>query len=331
MRIKTSIVLALCCMWAMEGRSQFVTGSDLYVKIGAVFSVDSLVLVPTEDLNLGNNYSLTVEHTAVPGNPTASIKKKYVFNNPVNFHGNVGIIYDPAELNGNTESMLELANSWSDESGFVTLSGSTRDLGLHFVSKDVADLDIRLLTLVNAQSALPVTLVTFDAEKEERSVRLSWKTSFETNSDFFEIQRSQDARNWKALGRVQSAGESSQQATYGYTDMEPIAGIGYYRLKMIDRDGTFAFSQIRKVSWDGTDLVVFPNPAGERLEMNVKDWSRVMKVSVLNAGGGVVKETAGARGAKEKYMLLTGFQPGSYILEIKYRDGSSERTHFVKY
>lgn len=331
MKNKYIILSLLLIMWSVQARAQIVTGSNMYVKIGTVLSMDSLVLVPTEDLNLGNNYSLSVSHTAVPGNPNASINRKYVFNNPVNFHGNVGIIYNPTELNGNTESMLELANSWSDESGFVTMSGSAHDLGLHFVSKDVADLDIRLLTLVNAQSALPVTLVAFDAEKEGRSVRLSWKTSLETNSDFFEIQRSRDAKNWKGLDRVQAAGESSQQATYGYTDAEPMAGTGYYRLKMVDRDGTFAFSQIRKVACDGADLVVFPNPAGDRLEMDVKDWSKVTKVSVLNAAGGVVKETAGARGAKEKHILLTGFQPGSYILQIEYRDGSSERTHFVKY
>ena len=331
MKIKTSIALALCCIWSMQVQSQIVTGNSMYVKIGTILAMDSLVLVPSEDLNLGNNYSLTVEHTAVPGNPNASINKKYVFNNPVNFHGNLGIIYNPAELNGNTESSLELANSWSDESGFVTMSGSARDLGLHFVSKDVADLDIKLLTLVNAQSALPVTLVTFDAEKEGRSVKLSWKTSFETNSDFFEIQRSHDAKDWKALDQVRSAGESSQQSTYGYTDAEPVAGTGYYRLKMVDRDGTFAFSQIRKVSLDGSDLVVFPNPAGDRLEMGVKDWSKVAKISVLNASGSIIKEARGVTGAKEKYVPLTGFQPGTYILQVEYGDGSSERAHFVKY
>ncbi|WP_353721994.1 hypothetical protein [Dyadobacter sp. 676] len=175
----------LLTVTSLAVRAQFVTGNSLYVKIGTTFSVDSLVLNPIEDLNLSNNYSLMVEHTAVPGNPNASIKKKYVFNNPINFSGNVGVIYDPAELNGNAESLLELANSWSDESGFVTMSGSARDLGKHLVSKDVADLDIRLLTLVNAQSVLPVTLVGFEAEKEGRNVQLCWKTSSETNSDFF--------------------------------------------------------------------------------------------------------------------------------------------------
>jgi hypothetical protein len=331
MRIRNIITGLLLIVWSTQAQSQIVTGNSMYVKIGTVLSMDSLVMIPTEDLNLGNNYSLTVEHTAVPGNPNPSIKKKYVFNNPVNFHGNLGIIYDPAELNGNTESLLELANSWSDESGFTTMSGSTRDLGLHYVSKDVSDLDIRLLTLVNAQSALPVTLVAFDAEKEERAVRLSWKTSFETNSDFFEIQRSRDAKNWKALDQVRSAGESSQQTSYGYTDTDPIVGTGYYRLKMVDRDGTFAFSQIRKVSDDATELVVFPNPAVDRLELKVKDWSKVTKVSVLNAGGSLVKEAGEATSAKERYLPLTGFKSGNYILQIEYRDGSSERTHFVKY
>lgn len=331
MRNRNTIICLLLIVWSMQAQSQIVTGNSMYVKIGTVFSMDSLVFIPTEDLNLGNNYSLTVEHTSVPGNPNASINKKYVFNNPVNFHGNLGIIYDPAELNGNTESLLELANSWSDESGFVTMTGSAHNLGIHYVSKDVADLDIRLLTLVNAQSALPVTLVAFEAQKEEKNVRLTWKTSFETNSDFFEIQRSHDAKDWKPLDQVRSAGESSQQATYGFTDTDPIAGTSYYRLKMVDRDGTFAFSQIKKVSWDGTDLVVFPNPAVDRLEMVVKDWSKVEKVKILSADGAVVKETREAAVSRAKYIPLTGFKPGNYILQIEYRDGSSERTHFVKY
>lgn len=324
----TGLLLALC---TTHGKSQIVTGNSMYVKIGTVLAMDSLIFVPTEDLNLGNNYSLNVEHTPVPGSPNASINKKYVFNAPVNFHGNLGMIYDPAELNGNTESLLELASSWSDESGFVTMSGSTRDPGMHFVSKDVADLDIRMLTLVNDGSALPVTLVTFEAQRAEKEVQLTWKTSSETNSDFFEIQRSRDARNWHPLGRVQSAGESRVQTAYGYQDVAPADGDNYYRLKMVDSDGTFAFSQIRMVAWNGLALAVFPNPAADRLEMNVKDWSEVAKVKVWNAGGGLVMETRREAGVVEKYLPLTGFKSGNYILQVEYRDGSSERTHFVKY
>lgn len=327
-KLITSLLLAFC---TAQVHAQIVTGSSMYVKIGTVLSMDSLVLVPTEDLNLSNNYSLTVEHTAVPGNPNASINKKYVFNNPVNFHGNLGVIYDPAELNGNTESLLELANSWSDESGFVTMSGSARDLAQHLVSKDVTDLDIRLLTLVNAQSALPVTLVGFEAQKEGKKVQLSWKTSAETNSDFFEIQRSRNAKDWKFLGRVQSAGDSKVQNLYGYSDNAPIAGNNYYRLKMVDRDGTFAFSQIRAVSWNGNALAVFPNPAADRLEMEVEDWAKVVRVKILNAGGRVVEEHNPATVSSRKQVRLNGFKPGNYILQVEYRDGSSASTHFVKY
>lgn len=331
MNTKTLSLCLILLLANLTANAQFVTGNNMFVNIGTIFSVDSLVLVPTEGLNLGDDYSLQVQYTAVPGIPNASIKKTYVFNKPVNFHGSLGIIYAPSQLNGNTESLLELANSWSDESAFVTMTGSTRDLGIHYVSKDVADLDIRMLTLVNAQSVLPVTLISFDAQKHENAVKLSWKTSSETNSDFFEIQRSRNGKEWQPLGRVTSAGESKGQVSYDFTDGNPVEGNNYYRLKMVDRDGTFAFSQVRKVSWAGGGLAVFPNPATDRLEMEVKDWAKVAKVRVLNAGGAVVKETRGIAVPSGNYLPLTGFKPGNYILQIEYRDGSSESTHFVKY
>lgn len=331
MNIKTLSLCLAFFLTKLAAHAQFVTGNSLFVNIGTVFSVDSLVMVPTEGLNLGDDYSLQVSYTAVPGVPNPSIKKTFVFNKPVNFHGSLGVIYHPSQLNGNTESLLELANSFSDQNAFVTMSGSTRDLGLHYVSKDVADLDIRMLTLVNGQSALPVTLVAFDAEKAERAVKLTWKTSFETNSDFFEIQRSQDAKAWQPVGRVASAGESKGQMSYDFTDGNPFAGENYYRLKMADRDGTFAFSQIRKVSWAGGGLVVFPNPAVDRLELDVKDWSKVAKVRILNAAGRIVRDGGMALNSKQNNVPLTGFKPGNYILQVEYRDGSSERTHFVKY
>lgn len=331
MNIKTLSLCLAFFLTKLAAHAQFVTGNSLFVNIGTVFSVDSLVMVPTEGLNLGDDYSLQVSYTAVPGVPNPSIKKTFVFNKPVNFHGSLGVIYHPSQLNGNTESLLELANSFSDQNAFVTMSGSTRDLGLHYVSKDVADLDIRMLTLVNGQSALPVTLVAFDAEKAERVVKLTWKTSFEANSDFFEIQRSQDAKAWQPVGRVASAGESKGQMSYDFTDDNPFAGENYYRLKMADRDGTFAFSQIRKVSWAGGGLVVFPNPAVDRLELDVKDWSKVAKVRILNAAGRIVRDGGMALNSKQNNVPLTGFKPGNYILQVEYRDGSSERTHFVKY
>ncbi|SEJ31685.1 Por secretion system C-terminal sorting domain-containing protein [Dyadobacter sp. SG02] len=324
-------MLGLLLVCSARTHAQFVTGNNMFVNIGTVFSVDSLVMVPTEGLNLGDDYSLEVKYTAVPGNPNASIKKTYVFNKPVNFHGNLGIIYAPSQLNGNTESLLELANSWSDESEFVTMTGSTRDLGIHYVSKDVADLDMRMLTLVNGQSALPVTLVAFDAQKDERAVKLSWKTSSETNSDFFEIQRSRNANEWQPLGRVASARESKGQVSYDFTDGIPIAGDNYYRLKMVDRDGTFAFSQIRKVEWNSNALAVFPNPAVDVLEMDVEDWANVVCVKILNAGGSVVEEHKRVTSSNKKYVRINGFKPGNYILRVEYRGGSSASTHFVKY
>lgn len=317
-------LLALC---TVDAKSQIVTGNSMFVQIGTVFSIDSLVLVPTEGLNLGDNYSLDVEYTAVPGNPQASIQKVYVFNKPVNFEGSVGIIYHPSQLNGNTESLLELANSWSDESGFVTMTGSTRDPAQHFVSKDVSGLDIRMMTLVNAQSALPVTLAAFQATKAEDGVRLDWNTTLETNSEYFEIQHSINGKVWHTLGKVAAAGESKLQNNYSFLHDDPQSGDNLYRLKMVDRDKTFAYSQIRQISWNSSGtFAVFPNPASDKLDIRTARKTPMEKLKILDTEGILVKEV----NTPHKPVALQGLGAGHYVLQVIYADGTIESRHFVK-
>lgn len=327
MNIKTLSLCVVFFLTQFAAHAQFVTGNSMFVNIGTVFSVDSLVLIPTEGLNLGGNYVMNVEHVAVPGSPTGSIERKYVFNSPVNFSGSVGVIYKPSELNGNTESLLEVANSMSDESAFVTFTGSTRDLGMHYVSKDVADLDISMLTLVNGQSALPVTLTAFNAAKAENGVRLTWNTTQEANSDFFEIQHSTNGKAWRALDQIRAAGDSKVQNDYSFLHADPNGGDNLYRLKMVDRDKAFSYSQVRQILWDGmTALTVFPNPASDKLEVSAKRSILIEKLKILDSEGTLVKEID----ASGKPIALQGLGAGHYVLKVIYKDGSSESRHFIK-
>jgi hypothetical protein len=325
---KKNLIFGLgLCLLAIKSHAQFVTGNSMFVNIGTIFSVDSLVLIPTEGLNLGGDYVMNVEHVAVPGSPTGSIERKYVFNSPINFSGSVGVIYNPSELNGNTESLLEVANSISDESAFVTFTGSTRNLGMHYVSKDVADLDIRMLTLVNGQSALPVTLTAFNATKAENGIRLVWNTTQETNSDFFEIQHSTNGKVWLALDEIRAAGESKVLNDYSFLHADPSGGDNLYRLKMVDRDKTFSYSQIRQIVWDGlTALTVFPNPASDKLEVSAKRKILIEKLKILDSEGTLVKEID----ASGKPITLQGLATGHYVLKVIYKGGSSESRHFIK-
>jgi hypothetical protein len=91
--------------------------------------------------------------------------------------------------------------------------------------------------------ALPITLLDFSGKLQENDVALSWSTSLEYNSKTFEIEKSIDGISYKSIASLPAARNSSSIRTYNYTDRE--AGeINYYRLKMIDIDGSSKHSNV---------------------------------------------------------------------------------------
>ncbi len=123
---------------------------------------------------------------------------------------------------------------------------------------------------------LPVALVSFKAAKQENTVRLTWQTTEEINVSRFEIQRSADARAWQAIGIVAAKGSGSYVFTdnspFDYTQGLPLSTLSfplsapsYYRLRITDLDGSFAYSRIEAVSFDkdnkGLAVHIYPNPA----------------------------------------------------------------------
>lgn len=115
---------------------------------------------------------------------------------------------------------------------------------------------------------LPVKLISFHAFATGPGdrVELHWKAAAEINSSHYEVQRSDNGQDWVPVGRVNSAGNSSTAASYLYIDQQPLKPISYYRLKMLDTDGSFTYSPVRKITIGNTgSLCVYPNPARDHL------------------------------------------------------------------
>ncbi len=122
--------------------------------------------------------------------------------------------------------------------------------------------------VMQISGGLPVTLLSFKAREHENTVLLSWQTTEEKDFSHFEIQRSSDVRAWQAIGAI----AAKHSGAYTFTDNtprstfdSPLSSLAYYRLKMIDLDGTFAYSSIEAVSFDdtgkGLSVRIYPNPA----------------------------------------------------------------------
>ena len=139
--------------------------------------------------------------------------------------------------------------------------------------------------VIDETLSLPVKLVSFVVTKEVSKSQLSWSTTEETNSDRFEIERSLKGKEWTKIGTVASHGESATLKNYNFTDINPVNGQNLYRLKMVDRDATFAYSRIQSVTFEGLgpDLSVYPNPVAETLF--IRESAQVKAISLFDLTG----------------------------------------------
>lgn len=162
---------------------------------------------------------------------------------------------------------------------------------------------------------MPVKLVSFAARKNENKILLSWKTSEETGFDRFEIEKSENPKEGFAkIGQVAGKGISH---TYRFLDNSTIApGTPvYYRLKMVDLDGTYAYS---KIVWEAVDgakvMTVYPNPVSG--ELSVLSQSDLVDVQLINVKGTTVLKQK-PEPSKISTMDVSRLPVGTYIIRTK--------------
>lgn len=123
---------------------------------------------------------------------------------------------------------------------------------------------------INSENPLPVELLYFDGRlNKNKKVDLTWATASEINNDYFNIERSQDGKNWETIDRVEGAGNSNQKLNYQTKDSNPYEGVSYYRLKQTDFDGSFEYSNIVSINYElDRELVKRINTAGQEVNEN---------------------------------------------------------------
>ncbi len=136
------------------------------------------------------------------------------------------------------------------------------------------------------QSLLPIEFLSpLQAILENNRVLLKWTTAFEQNNDYFLIERSTNGSEWENIGRVEGMGNSQISNEYKAFDSFPSAGNFYYRLKQIDFDGTFSYSNIAGVYFENTDFIFYPNPTKGYLEINISTPISNCHISVSDLSG----------------------------------------------
>lgn len=173
-------------------------------------------------------------------------------------------------------------------------------------------------------SLLPVKLTYFNAEKQNKEARLRWATAMESNSDVFIIERSNDGRNFSAIGQVKAAGNSAVTKTYNFTDASPVSGVNYYRLKQHDLDAKYEYSKIEQVNFSTTQLTgisIYPNPVNSIANITSNTGERINSVRIYSFSGSLMGTYINSGTTNKMQVSLQQFTAGVYMMEILTNSG----------
>lgn len=139
----------------------------------------------------------------------------------------------------------------------------------------------------SCSTILPITLTSFSGFGiNDNTNVLLWTTSSEINNDYFVIERSDDAMNYKPIGTVDGAGNSNTLIDYDFTDDNAIFGSNYYRLKQIDFDGKFSYSNVIFIGNDVAENIYFNSQTNELVTNHLTNGT----IYIYNMQGQIVSK-----------------------------------------
>ncbi|MEP6675978.1 MAG: ELWxxDGT repeat protein [Ferruginibacter sp.] len=170
---------------------------------------------------------------------------------------------------------------------------------------------------LDVSGTLPVSGLEFNVSKKDNSALLNWKTYTEFNNKGFEIQRSNDGRNFTdSLGFVNAKAFADNGASYTFTDAAPLSGRNYYRLKQKDFDGHFTYSPVRWIDF-GKDIYVkvYPNPATDIVNINSSYAFKNAILSIRSSSGQLIRQQT-INGSGTISIPVKNLSAGIYFIEI---------------
>lgn len=271
-----------------------------------------------DGVGLGNVYTSDVVDKTwdiypLTGNPTVTIKVAWTSSNELTG-------FDNAHCN-----VAHYTNSgWEEDTDGAATGG-------FILTRERSGVSTFSPFAVVRSGFLPVELSKFEAISYDHRVALYWETQSEKNSDYFAIERSEDGKNFEKIGTTAAAGASSFVRNYKFMDEQPLSGVSYYRLRQVDLDGNYTFSDVRSVKMETRgDLVLSPTIADNTLEVDFGlTLTNDADLKIIDMGTGrVVKSLIKAAGTSSTTINVGDLPAGSYIFSMK-NEGSIVNKRFV--
>lgn len=161
---------------------------------------------------------------------------------------------------------------------------------------------------------LPIKLNSFYAKRNSSSVILSWKTESEINAKIFIIQRKK-GNDFIDISPI-AATNKSTGSFYSYVDRNVTTALSQYRLKMVDADDAYSYSEIRTVKGSAgsvSEFTIFPNPSSGNTKVEITDISEATDVQLIDQSGRILKVVSMNN---RNTVDFSGLQNGMYLIRV---------------
>lgn len=178
---------------------------------------------------------------------------------------------------------------------------------------------------------MPVELASFKAKKGKDGIELTWQTASEHQNDYFLIERSTDGLAFKSIGNIKGQGTTKNRQVYTFTDKMPDTGTLYYRLKQVDEDESFTYSNVVQVySQPLSKPLVYPTIVSQEVYIAIEQPQHKNQLTILNKAGRTVLTQHSKVGEQTYTLNVADLKAGSYFLVIMNGSGKKQVRRFVK-
>jgi trimeric autotransporter adhesin len=256
----------------------------------------------------------------------------------------IKLYYKPEAMrNIENENVLTVAQKTVPSPWVPYLSGLTiiDSLRKNMMVENLSTLSI--FTGTSSNNPLPIKLLSFEGKKSEKLIVLNWISASEINAASYEIERAENVSehtSWLNIGSVKAYGNSQNVISYQFVDKSVIDlltqnKVVYYRLKMLDFDGSFTYSATVKISQNelenNAEPIVYPNPILNQFEILTKSNSTI-DLQIIDVNGKNILDLKNLETDDSgifRVTVLDFLEAGIYFLNLKI-DGVNHFTKVLK-
>jgi hypothetical protein len=285
---------------------------------------NEFLVIGSSSINLSltsGNGTVTVSNT----NYNYSIANNSFGLNTITFTKNNLVLSEAETLLDAIQYKMTSCNVPADSRQFAV--NVTLDLTLDIQSPSV-------FFIANLLQSLPVNVVSFTGKAIATGNQLSWTVAQEDNFNHYEVLRSDNGRDFNTVGTVYSLNNSLEMKSYSFVDTDTKNDLSYYKLRLVDNNGSVAYSSLVVVS--RTNIVptvsnVFPNPASTQLNVELNGVATDnMTVTIQDLTGKIVYQAENVSAQSSVYSFdINALKRGVYIIRIQDEMGNVSVNKFA--